>query len=86
MNTSIPDFRTLEERLVQLFQQEQYAEALDLVTRKGPDFAEERARADYWRMCAAARVKNYQLVLSRRAISGRWLVVRRGDVAHDALV
>ncbi len=63
MNTSISDFRTLEERLVQLFQQEQYAEALDLVTRKGPDFAEERARADYWRMCAAASEKDCQAAL-----------------------
>ncbi|MGD9101774.1 MAG: hypothetical protein PVF45_14930, partial [Anaerolineae bacterium] len=75
MNSSIQDFYSLNNRLFQLFQNKQYAEALDLATRKGPDYPRERAGIDYWRMCAAARVKNHQLVfqIAEQALAeGLW--------------
>jgi dienelactone hydrolase len=59
---SFPTFDSLNEQLTQFFQNKQYAEALDLITREGPRFPADRMMADYWRMCAAARVGNYLLV------------------------
>ena len=59
---SFPTFKSLDEQLTQFFQNKQYAEALDLITREGPRFPSDRMLADYWRMCAAARVGNYPLV------------------------
>jgi predicted esterase len=57
-----PTFKSLDGQLTQFFQNKQYAEALDLITREGPRFPADRMLADYWRMCAAARVGNYPLV------------------------
>jgi pimeloyl-ACP methyl ester carboxylesterase len=59
---AFPTFNTLTDQLGQLFQNKHYAEALDLITREGPRFPEDRLWADYWRMCAAARVENRSLV------------------------
>ncbi len=55
---TFPTFDALSEQLVQHFQAQQYAEALDLITREAPRFPADRPWADYWRMCAAARVGN----------------------------
>lgn len=59
---NFPTFASLTDQLVHYFQNKQYAEALDLVTREGPRFPADRVWADYWRMCAAARVGNRALV------------------------
>jgi hypothetical protein len=53
---TFPNFDALAGRLVELFQSQQYAEALALANREGPNFPDDRPLADYWRMCAAARV------------------------------
>ena len=55
-------FQDLERHLAQLFQAEQYQDALETVRREGPRFPGERPWVDYWQMCAAARLKNYALV------------------------
>lgn len=59
---SFPTFISLNKQLTKFFQNKQYAEALDLITREGPHFPANRMMADYWRMCAATRVGNYPLV------------------------
>jgi dienelactone hydrolase len=59
---AFPTFDALSNQLIQLFRDQQYTEALDLVTREGPRFPADRLLADYWRMCAAARVDNRALV------------------------
>ena len=72
---SFPTFNALTDQLIQLFQSNHYAEALDLVTREGPRFPADRIWADYWRMCAAARVGSRPLVyqIARQALAeGVW--------------
>jgi len=59
---SLDNFDALEAQLNQLVQNNQYAEALDLVTREGPNFPADRLWVDFWRMYTAAGVGNYQLV------------------------
>src|SRR5688572_25539027 len=59
---TFPTFDDLTNQLMQHFQNQQFAEALDLITREGPNFPANRAWADYWRMCAAARVDNRPLL------------------------
>lgn len=56
------NFDALEAQLNQLVQNEQYSEALDLVSREGPNFPKDRIWVDYWRMYTAASLENYQLV------------------------
>lgn len=68
-------FDALTQQLIQHFQNKQYAEALELVTREGPNFPENRIWADYWHMCAAARVGNRALlfqVAERSLADGLW--------------
>lgn len=57
------NFYDLEDHLVQLFQNKNFEEALNIIAREGSKFTEERPVVDYWHMCAAARVKNYPLVI-----------------------
>jgi predicted esterase len=59
---SFNDFDALEAQLNQLVQNKQYAEALDLITREGPNFLTDRIWVDYWRMYTAAGIGNYELV------------------------
>jgi len=75
MDTDYPTFATLNEKLVELFQAKQFAEALDFVTAEGPRFPDDRVDVDYWRMCAAARVGNLPLLIqiAEQALSeGMW--------------
>lgn len=72
---TFPTFDALTQQLIQHFQNKQYAEALELVTREGPNFPENRIWADYWHMCAAARVGNRALlvqVAERSLADGLW--------------
>lgn len=70
-----PSFDALSNRLVELFRNQQYAEALDLISREGPHFPADRPWADYWHMCAAARVGNRPLLyqIAEQALAdGLW--------------
>lgn len=72
---TFPTFDALTQQLIHHFQNKQYAEALELVTREGPNFPENRIWADYWQMCAAARVGNHALlfqVAERSLADGLW--------------
>ena len=55
-------FNNLTEQLIQYFQNQKYAEALELITVEGPNFPDDRMWADYWKMISAARVENRELV------------------------
>jgi len=55
-------FNQLTEQLIQHFQNQQYAEALELILAEGNNFPEDRMMADYWKMVSAARVGNHNLV------------------------
>lgn len=57
------DFESLESELNRLLQEDQVAEALELVTRQGPNFPADRIWVDYWRMYTAASLGKVQLVL-----------------------
>jgi pimeloyl-ACP methyl ester carboxylesterase len=59
---SFDSFDALEAQLNQLVQNNQYAEALDLVTREGPNFSADRIWVDFWHMCTAAGTGNHELV------------------------
>lgn len=75
MPVTFPTFDALTQQLIQHFQNKQYAEALELVTHEGPNFPENRIWADYWHMCAAARVGNRALLLQvaeRSLADGLW--------------
>ena len=72
---TFPTFDALSDHLVQLFQTQQYAEALDVANREAPNFPNDRPWADYWRMCAAARVGNRPLLyqIAEQALAdGLW--------------
>ena len=72
---SFPDFDALEAELNQLFQNEQVAEALGLITREGPNFPADRIWVDYWHMVTAASVGNHQLlfqVAEEALAAGLW--------------
>jgi dienelactone hydrolase len=58
---TFPTFDALNDQLGQLFRGQQYAQALELITREGDRFPDNRARVDYWRLCAAARVDDRAL-------------------------
>jgi pimeloyl-ACP methyl ester carboxylesterase len=55
-------FNLLTAQLIQHFQNQQYAEALELIKAEGDNFPEERLWSDYWKMVSAARVGNRGLV------------------------
>jgi dienelactone hydrolase len=72
---TFPTFQALTGRLMELFRDQHYAEALDLATQSGPAFPDNRAQADYWRMCAAARLNDRPLVshIAQQALAdGIW--------------
>jgi pimeloyl-ACP methyl ester carboxylesterase len=55
-------FNNLTEQLIQYFQNQKYAEALELIVLEAPNFPDDRMWADYWKMVSAARVENRELV------------------------
>ena len=55
-------FNQLTEQLIQHFQNQKYAEALELITAEGNNFPEDRMWADYWKMVSAARLEKRGLV------------------------
>lgn len=68
-------FNQLTEQLVQHFQNQRYAEALELIMTEGGNFPEDRMMADYWKMVSAARVENRKLVyeVARKSLAdGLW--------------
>ena len=68
-------FDELTEQLIQHFQNQRYAEALELIMAQGDNFPESRMWADYWKMVSAARLENRQLVyeLARKSLEdGLW--------------
>ena len=72
---TFPTFDALSDHLIGLFRSQQFAEALETVTREGPRFPDNRPWADYWHMCAAARVGDraqLQRVAERAHADGLW--------------
>jgi predicted esterase len=68
-------FELLTQQLIQHFQNQHYAEALELVMKEGDNFPENRMWADYWKMVSAARVENRTLVyeVARKSLAdGLW--------------
>lgn len=68
-------FAELAEKMVEHFQNKQYAEALELIRAEGDNFPNDRMDADYWKMVSAARVGNKQLLLevARKSLAdGLW--------------
>ena len=68
-------FDQLTEQLIQHFQNQRYAEALELIMAQGDNFPESRMWADYWKMVSAARLENRQLVyeVARKSLEdGLW--------------
>ena len=68
-------FNELAAQLVQHFQNQKYAEALELITAEGSNFPEDRMMADYWKMVSAARVDERELVyqVARQSLAdGLW--------------
>lgn len=68
-------FNSLTEQLVQHFQDQRYAEALELILAEGNNFPEDRMMADYWKMVSAARLGNNDLVyeVARQSLAeGLW--------------
>lgn len=68
-------YDALNQQLIQLFQNQRYAEALDLIVQDGPSFPADRPLVDYWQMCAAARLGKRQLVVQiaeRCLADGLW--------------
>jgi predicted esterase len=68
-------FEQLTEQLMQHFQNQRYAEALELIMAHGDTFPESRMWADYWKMVSAARLENRQLVyeVARKSLEdGLW--------------
>jgi pimeloyl-ACP methyl ester carboxylesterase len=55
-------YNNLTEQLIQYFQNQKYAEALELITVEAPNFPGDRMWADYWKMVSAARLENRELV------------------------
>lgn len=68
-------FNQLTEQLVQHFQDQRYAEALELILTEGNKFPDDRMMADYWKMVSAARVGNHSLLyeVARQSLAdGLW--------------
>jgi predicted esterase len=63
-------FQQLAEKMVEHFQNKEYAQALELILAEGDNFPDDRMDADYWKMVSAARVDNRKLLF---------------DVAHKSL-
>src|SRR6185436_18735160 len=68
-------FNLLNQQLAQHFQNQQYAEALELILAEENNFPDDRMWADYWKMVAAARLENRGLVyeVARKLLAdGLW--------------
>ena len=72
---SYATFGQLTEQLIEHFQNQRYAEALELIMAEADNFPEDRMWADYWKMVSAARLENRELVyeVARRSLAdGLW--------------
>jgi len=56
-------FSDLQTQLMQLYQNGEYAQALDLVTREASRFPTEALRIDYWRICMTSLLGETALAL-----------------------
>ena len=68
-------FNLLNQQLAQHFQNQQYQEALELIMAEGNNFPDDRMWADYWKMVAAARLEQRELVfeVARKSLAdGFW--------------
>ena len=68
-------FAELAQKMMEHFQNKQYAEALELIRAEGDKFPADRMDADYWKMVSAARVGNKQVLLevARKSLAdGLW--------------
>lgn len=93
-------FAELNRKMIEHFQARDFQQALELIERVGGKFSSDRAMADYWTMCAAARVGNRRRVFEvaeRFHRDGLWygeMMWRmtpsfkdlQGDAAFEALV
>lgn len=57
-----PTYAALNEQMIEHFQNKEYQQALDLISREGSNFPAARAMVDYWMMCSAARLDNRPVV------------------------
>ena len=64
-------FANLEQKMIEHFQAGEYQQALELMEREGRNFPANRAMADYWIMCAAARVGDKARVIAVAETSHR---------------
>ncbi len=72
---TFPTFEALTTQFMLHFRAQEYPQALELITREGPHFPADRAWADYWRMCAAARVDDRALlyaIAEQSLAEGHW--------------
>jgi len=68
-------FQELAEKIQQHFTDQTYAEGLTLASEKLPDYPEEYATINYWRICLAARLDNFAVankILESTLASGIW--------------
>jgi predicted esterase len=68
-------FQELAEKIQQHFAEQTYAEGLSLASEKLPDYPEEFATINYWRICLAARLENFVVankILESTLASGIW--------------
>jgi predicted esterase len=77
-------FSDLEKQLYQLYQNGEYAQALDLATRAASRFPAEALRTCYWRVCMASLLDETALalqLLEEAVVSGLWYAEAqlRGD-------
>ena len=59
----ISTFGELNQKMAGHFQAGEFQKALELIEREGGNFPDDRPLADYWTMCAAARVGNKSRVV-----------------------
>ena len=70
-----PPFQELAEKIQQHFVNQTYTEGLSLASEKLPDYPEEYAAINYWRICLAARLDNFDLankIFESTLASGIW--------------
>jgi predicted esterase len=83
-------FSELFHQMYQLYQNEQYAQAFDLVTREAVHFPEQIQKIYFWRVCLACRMDETKLaldLLNEAVEAGHWYAERslRGDADLEPL-
>jgi predicted esterase len=59
---SFSTYAELNQQMIVHFQNKEYQQALDLISREGAGFPKNRLLVDYWAMCSAARLDDRKLV------------------------